>query len=189
MKTEYEVRVLDINKELLEKKLVALGAKKVAEFDYKRRVYDFNPRSDNKWIRLRTDGEKTTLTIKEVENKNIDGTKESEIMVSSFEETNIMLNKMGYFSHSYQESKRTRYLLDEVEIDFDTWPYIPTYMEVEGNSVKEVETTLERLDINKEEVTSLDVQTVFNKFYKIDVAKMPELKFGMELEEKYKIKD
>ena len=66
MHTEFEARVLDINKELVIKKLEELGAKKVAEFDYKRRVYNFNPPTDHKWIRLRTDGRKTTLTIKKI---------------------------------------------------------------------------------------------------------------------------
>ena len=64
MAVEYEARVLEIDKEKLEKKLIALGAKKVADFDYKRKVYNFKPASRNKWIRLRTDGKKSTLTIK-----------------------------------------------------------------------------------------------------------------------------
>ena len=64
MHTEYEVRVLDIDKEKIIKKLESLGAEKIADFDYRRRVYNFHPAVDNKWMRLRTDGKKTTLTIK-----------------------------------------------------------------------------------------------------------------------------
>ena len=58
MHTEYEVRVLDINKEEIIKKIESLGGKKVADFDYKRRIYNFTPAVDYKWIRLRTDGNK-----------------------------------------------------------------------------------------------------------------------------------
>jgi hypothetical protein len=54
MHTEYEVRVLDIDTEKIILKLEALGAEKIAEFDYKRRVYNFHPAVDHKWIRLRT---------------------------------------------------------------------------------------------------------------------------------------
>lgn len=79
MHTEYEVRVLEIDKEKLITRLENLGAKKVADFEYKRRVYNFNPPTDKKWIRLRTDGRKTTLTIKEIKSLEIDGTKEIEI--------------------------------------------------------------------------------------------------------------
>ena len=108
--------------------------------------------------------------------------------VSSFEETNKMLNELGYASHTYQENKRTRYILDNVEIDIDTWPYIPTYVEIEGKSVDEVENTISKLNLDKAKQTSIDVQSVFKEFYNIDIAKMPVVKFGEELDEKYIIK-
>jgi hypothetical protein len=48
-----------------------------------------------KRIRLRTDGIKTTLTVKHIINsKAIDGTKEREIIVDSFDTTNNLLNQM-----------------------------------------------------------------------------------------------
>lgn len=184
---EYEARVLEINKEELEKKLNDLGAKKVADFNYRRRVYNFSPATDGKWIRLRTYGSKTTLTIKEIKNNKIDGTEETEIEVSNFEDTNTILNKLGYVSHTYQENKRTRYLLDGVEIDIDTWPYIPTYVEIEGKSTEDVENMIKRLNLNDYKVTSIDVQDVFRKFYKIDISKKEEVKFGEKLDKKYYI--
>lgn len=187
MHIEHEARILEIDKEKLENKLQELGAKKVADFNYKRRVYDFSPKTNNKWIRLRTDGQNTTLTIKEYVENSIDGTKEMEIKVSDFEETNKMLNELGYTAHTYQENMRTRYLLNDVEIDIDTWPYIPTYVEIEGKDAKEVENTVNLLGLDKSKLTTLDVQSVFKKFYKIDVKEMPILKFGEKLDEKYKI--
>ena len=187
MHIEYEARVLEVDKEKLENKLVSLGAKKVADFNYKRRVYDFNPKNNHKWIRLRTDGTNTTLTIKEYVDNSIDGTKEMEIKVSDFEETNNMLNELGYNAHTYQESMRTRYLLNGVEIDIDTWPYIPTYVEIEGKDSNEVEKMVDLLELNKDKLTTLDVQSVFKEFYKIDVKNMPILKFGEKLDKKFKI--
>lgn len=48
-----------------------------------RMVYDLKQKQENKWIRSRTNGKTTTtLTIKNLEAKNIDGTKELEIEVS-----------------------------------------------------------------------------------------------------------
>lgn len=186
---EYEARVLDIEKEKLEKKLEFLGAEKIADFNYKRRVYNFNPASDNKWIRLRTDGKNTTLTIKEIKNEAIDGTEETEIQVSDFEQTDAILNKLGYKAHTYQENKRTRYVLDGVEIDIDTWPYIPTYVEIEGKSTEDVKNMINKLELNNKEITSIDVQGVFKKFYKIDIAKKKEVKFGEVLDRKYYIEE
>lgn len=187
MHTEFEARVLDINKELVIEKLEKLGAKKIAEFDYKRRVYNFNPPTDHKWIRLRTDGNKTTLTIKKIENLSIDGTKEMEIEVSNFEETNRMLEELGYKAHTYQENKRIRYMLDDVELDIDSWPYIPTYLEIEGKSEEAVKSMIKLLEVDKEKVTSLDVQGVFKEFYNIDIADVPVVKFNEPLDKKYYI--
>ena len=111
-----------------------------------------------------------------------------EIEVSSFEETDKILNELGYVSHTYQENKRTRYVLDGVEIDIDTWPYIPTYVEIEGKNAEEVESTINKLNLDKTKQTTIDVQGVFKEFYNIDIAKMPIVKFGEELEDKYLIK-
>ena len=62
MHTEYEVRVLEVNKEEIIKKLELLNAKKVGDWNQKRYVYDLKPANPGKWIRLRTNGIKTTLT-------------------------------------------------------------------------------------------------------------------------------
>ncbi|MBQ7409795.1 MAG: CYTH domain-containing protein [Clostridia bacterium] len=185
MHTEFEVRILDVDKEKIIKKLEELNAQKIAEFDYKRRVYNFNPPTDHKWIRLRTDGKKTTLTIKKIESFSIDGTKEMEIEVSDFEETNKMLEEMGYKAHTYQENKRIRYVLNDVELDIDSWPYIPTYLEIEGKSENAVKEMMELLNVDKEKATSLDVQGVFKEFYNIDIAEVPVVKFDEPLDKKY----
>ena len=182
MHTEYELRVLDIDTEKVIKKLEELGAEKIAEFNYKRRVYNFHPAVDHKWIRLRTDGKKTTLTIKKLESFEIDGTKELEIEVSDFEETNLVLNELGYTAHTYQENKRIRYMLNGVELDIDSWPYIPTYLEIEGKSEEAVKDMVKLLEVDENKITSIDVQGVFKTFYNIDIAEVPVVKFGEELD-------
>ena len=187
MHTEYEVRILDIDKEKIIQKLESLGAQKVGDFDYKRRVYNFHPAVDHKWIRLRTDGKKTTLTIKKLESMEIDGTKEMEIDVSDFEETDKILNELGYYSHTYQENKRTRYVLNGVELDIDTWPYIPTYLEIEGTSEVEVRKMIDLLEVDSSKVTTIDVQGVFKEFYNINIAKVSVVKFDEPLDKKYYI--
>ena len=117
----------------------------------------------------------------------IDGTKEIEIEVSDFEETNRILNELGYESHTYQESKRTRYMLNGVELDIDSWPYIPSYLEIEGKNEQEVREMIKILDVDKEKVTSIDVQGVFKEFYNIDIADVPAVKFNETLDKKYYI--
>ena len=113
MSKEYEVTVLEVD-DSFESKLVGLGAKLVSDSMQRRYVYDVKPVNPNKWIRLRTNGKKTTLTVKEVKDKNeIGGTDEIEIVVDSFDGTNKLLESLGYISRNYQENYRKMYVLNE----------------------------------------------------------------------------
>ena len=106
MKTEYEVRVLEINKDEIIKKLERLGAEKKGEFEQKRYVYDLRPIENGKWIRLRTNGKVTTLAYKDIISNTIDGTREIEFVVDNFDEANEFLERIGFKSRNYQENKR-----------------------------------------------------------------------------------
>ena len=96
MHTEYEVRILEVNVRELKEKLEKMNATLLWDRIQKRYVYDFNPKEENKWIRLRTNGEKTTLTIKNLVTSKIDGTQELEIEVDNFERCNLLLKELGY---------------------------------------------------------------------------------------------
>lgn len=176
MDTEYEVRILEINKDEFIKKLEKLKATKVGEYFQRRYVYDFNPAIKGKWIRLRTDGVDTTLTIKNIVSPLIDGTKEIEIAVSNFDKCNYILEELGYKARSYQENKRIKYILDDVEIDIDTWPLIPTYVEIEGISEERVMECVSKLGYKAGDTTTLDVESIYNK-YGYDMKIMEKLEF------------
>ena len=177
MVTEIEERVLEIDKDKVIAKLEELGAKKIGDWHQKRYVYDFIPKRENEWIRLRTNGKETTLTYKNIESKDISGTKELEIVVSDFEETNQLLKIMGYTPRSFQENLRTRYYLDHIEIDIDTWPLIPTYLEIEGNSEEGVKRIEKLLELNESKVTTMNCQDIYLEEYGIDINQIEELKF------------
>lgn len=176
MHTEYEVRVLEIDVENLIKKLESLGAEKIGEWDQKRYAYDLKEDSKKKWIRLRTNGEETTLTYKEIINETIEGTKEIEFKVESFEIANEFLQKIGFNNGRYQENHRIRYMLNNVELDIDTWPKIPTYLEIEGKSEKEVYDMVKLLELENKKVVTIDVLEVY-KSYGHNINNIKTLKF------------
>ena len=62
-------------------------------------------------------------------------------------------------------------------VDIDSWPLIPTYLEIEGKDEKSVLDMIEKLELDKSKVTSLDVQSVYEKFYNIDISKIKDLRF------------
>ncbi len=105
--TEYECRVLNIDLEQFVSKLISLDAKNKGEKFQRRYVYDFHPIDENSWIRLRTNGDRATLAIKDINSRSsIGGTDELEIGVTDFESTNSVLERLGYNHRNYQENKR-----------------------------------------------------------------------------------
>ena len=152
MEKEIELRVYDIDKEELIKKIEKLNGKFINNYEQIRYVYDFNPVKENKWIRLRTDGFKTTLTIKEYTSSKIDGVKELEIEVSDMEKTNLILEELGYKKRSVQENKRTRYILNDVEIDNTIQQTM--VKNLESKSKEKIYDVLKLLDIDIKNTTT-----------------------------------
>ena len=178
MHIEYECTLLEVDEKKFIKKLEKLGAEKKGEYFQKRYVYDFNPVNPNKWIRLRTNGNKTTLAIKNiVDNTQIGGTQELEIKVDDFENTNLVLCELGYMHRNYQENKRITYELDGIEIDIDTWPLIPTYVELEGINEEEVKNIIKKLKLDEEKIVNCDVVSIYKDYYDIDILSIKELRF------------
>ena len=178
MHIEYECTLLEINESEFIKLREDNNAIKIGEYFQRRYVYDFNPVNPNKWIRLRTNGEKTTLTIKKIVDRNtVGGTEELEIEVSSFDDTNKMLEEFGYIARNYQENKRITYKLDDIEFDIDTWPMIPTYVEIEGKDSLSVEKIIDQLKLDKNKITNYDVTSIYNEIYGIDILKIKKLSF------------
>ena len=175
MHTEYEVRVLEIDRDEIVRKLESLGAEFQWDYVQKRYVYDFIPKVDSKWIRLRTNGEKTTLTIKNLVSSEIDGTQELEVEVDNFERCNLILKELGYEPKGYQENRRCQYILNGVELDIDSWPLIPTYLEIEGPSEDAVYNSFSALGFDKEIATTRDVEGIY-------------LDYGFNLDEIYDLK-
>lgn len=164
MHIEYEVRILDIDYNDVIKRLNKAGAKFEWDLLQKRYTYDFKPKDKNKWLRLRTNGKTTTLTIKKILQSSIDGTEETEIEVNDFDTCNKMLNELGYKPKAFQENRRIQYNLNGVEVDIDFWPKIPTYLEIEGKSEEEVYKIVELLGFKKEDTTALDVDKIYKQY-------------------------
>ena len=172
MHSEIECRLLEVDVADFIKKIKAHGATFVGDWVQTRFIYDFNPVKENSWIRLRTNGVETTLTIKEILNSQIDGTKELEIEVSDFNTTDELLNKLGYHARSKQENRRIRYMLDNVEIDIDFWPMITPYVEFEGKNEQDIKNLCKKLELDFNNLSTLDVDKLY-KYYGVDLKKFP----------------
>lgn len=177
MKKEIEVRLLNIDKQSWVDKLISNGFEFIGEYNQKRYIYDFNPINPNKWIRLRTNGEESTLTIKEIIDVNkADGVNEWEVKVNDFNEMASMMHELGFNYRNYQENVRMIFRKPGVEIVIDSWPLIPTYIEIETETNDLIESTLKELNIDEKDTTTLDVMSIY-KNYGVDIKSIKELKF------------
>lgn len=177
--TEYECKILNIDLDSFLSKLESLDAKDKGERLQRRFVYDFNPVDPDSWIRLRTNGDVTTLAIKSLKRTNSFGNvDELETKVGNFDTTNEILKKLGYQYRNYQENKRHSFKLGSVSIDIDSWPLIPTYVEIEGSSEREVLDTLKLLEVDQSQVITKDVESIYREIYGIDILKIRELTFN-----------
>ena len=139
-------------------------------------MYHFIPKQEEKWVRLRTDGNKTTLTIKEVVDHTITGTQEMEVEVSDFLLAHKMLLEFGLKQIAYQENKRVSYVYNGVDIEIDTWPKIPTYLEVEGPDEQSVLQTIKDLGFSQKQAISKPIKLIY-KDYGINLHDIDELRF------------
>lgn len=180
MKKEFETQILDIDVNQIIKKLRALGAKETSEYLQKRWVFDIAPctvKSTGEWIRLRQAGKnKPTITYKNKLGSNLSDTSEIEVEVADFNKTAEIFSKMPFKGQYYQETKRAKFELDDIEFTLDTWPMIPTFLEIEGKNEKNVKDGLEMLGLAGNDIGHAGMVAIYNK-YGIDIHKYKELKF------------
>lgn len=172
---EFETKVLDINVVVITKRLLGLGAKRQLEVLMKRWVFDIDPSKDE-WLRLRDDGQKTTLTYKCKSGFGIDQTEEIEVVVDDFQKTAVILSKLKFKGKYYQENKRTAFHLRDIEFTIDSWPKIPPYLEVESSSEEKVKKGLALIGLENKDAGNLTVKEVYSR-YKLDLHSFGELKF------------
>ena len=158
---EREAKFLNIDPVKMEKKLQEIGAKRVFEKLYKRQTFDypdFRLNSDGAWVRLRDEQDRITLTFKQRLGRKSDGgqhddegMQEIEFIVSGFEQAERFLLSIGLIKKGYQENKRIRYQLKNIEFDIDSWPHLEPYLEIEAPSWEEIDEAIKLLGLNPKE--------------------------------------
>ncbi len=176
MKIEYEVRFLEIDKDKILKRLKELGAKEIGNWLQVRKTYDLIQPQKNSWLRLRTNGKTTTLAVKEINSDKIDGTNETEVIVDDFNEMDKILTKIGLKARNYQENYRQQFQYKNSEIDIDSWPLIPTYLEIEGKNEEIIKEICSDLELDYKKSITMDVTDIYKKVYNIDILKIKTLK-------------
>ncbi len=193
---EIEAKFLEIDKAALIQKLKELGAEDLGENILHEKIfYD----AEGKWagegktfvrIRERTpssglrppspvqgEGE-ARLTYKNLEAATAMGTEEIEFGIDDAEKAQAFLEKLELRRHRVQEKKRRTFKFGEVTVDIDTWPRVPTYVELEGLSEAAIKEAGQKLGFDWSKAVFANSRMVLEQYYKIPVGKLRYFTFN-----------
>ncbi len=173
--TETEVRFLEIDKAALVSKLVALGAVDKGERMLEEViVYDkeLKWRDGKQLIRLRKDGDRTQLTYKLHDSLQKGESVEIETDVGDLDKAIELLEAIGFPAYRRQQKKRHTLTLNGVTFDMDTWPRLPTYVELEGESLDQLKKAAATVGLDWSKVVFKDARRVIEEDYGIPVGHM-----------------
>jgi len=184
MQTEIEAKWLDIDKGELRAKLKNIGAELVQpERMMVRSVYDFADKSleaKQGWVRVRDEADKVTLSYKQLNDCTLHGTKEVSVKVDDYQNTCSLLQSIGLQQKSFQETKRESWRFNEVEIEIDTWPWIPSFVEIEANNENDLREVAKKLELDYSEALHGSVETAYIAIYDVtedEINDWSEIKF------------
>ncbi len=167
---EIEVKVLDIDKKLIENRLTKLGAKKVFDGLVNSWMYDF---PDNKiknaknHLRIRQEGNHSFITFKSSISQ--DQAKIMEELELNIPDLNMMKNvfeKIGLEMKGEFQKQRISYELEGSKIELDKNPNIPWYMEIESKSIKHINSISEALGIESNQLKPWSTKQVYKHYKK-----------------------
>lgn len=180
MKHEYEATFLSVDVPGLQAKLTALGA--VRAFPRRlltRRIFENGALERGAWIRLRDEGERSTLTLKQVtDSTRIDGTTEIETEVTDLNAMAEILTRLGLAEVRYQEKYREEWRWGEVAFDFDTWPGLPTFVEIEGPDEASVRRAADAVGLDYSQARFGSVDEIYMSELGRDILLSPTLLFA-----------
>ncbi len=87
-----------------------------------------------------------------------------------------MLGKLGFTANSYQENQRISFTLDGAQLEIDTWPRIPSYLEIEASTKEDVIRLAELLGYAESDLTGENTIKIYTR-HGIDLKTIPELRF------------
>ena len=184
MNTEIEATFLEVEHSELRQKLEVVGAQLVqTETEMRRTIYDYPDLRLDKmaaWIRVRDEGGRITMGFKHRQAETLEGMKEIEFDVSSYDDAKQFMEAIGLTVKAEQESRRETWEHDGCEIMLDTWPWIPPYVEVEGPSEVKVRALSEELGLDWDQAVFDSADGIYQKYYDVtrtEISTIP-IKFG-----------
>lgn len=175
---EIEATFINIDKDQLRAQLKELSAKLLQpETLMRRTIFNIDDRS---FVRVRDEGNRITMSYKRLDKLSLSGMKEICLDVNDYDDAINFVKVCGLNPKAVQETLREEWELDGVELDIDTWPWLPTFVEIEGPSEAAVKSVAEKLGLEIADALYGSVDEVYKIYYDVtnqDINYCPEIKF------------
>jgi adenylate cyclase class 2 len=102
---------------------------------------------------------------------------EIEVEIDDFDAGKQIIEATGLQIVRRQQKRRHTYILGDVTLDFDTWPGLPTYLELEGPDENSLQKAASSLGLDWKDVVTLDARSIIEQIYGIPVRYMTEFVF------------
>lgn len=171
MKSEIEVKFINVDLEDIRARLKDVGASLEHPMRLMKRVVIEQPhhQKENSFVRIRDEGDKTTLTFKRRsvpdEETTIDSTYELETTVGDFDTTVQIFTEAGWDYETYQENKRETWQYEDTEIVIDLWPWLRPTIEIEADSEEKVRSMAKKLGFNWEDAVFGSIDVIYHREY------------------------
>jgi len=190
MQTELEAASLGIDLDALRQKLQDVGATQVHEARLMRRYnFDFPDGRLQKtggWVRIRDEGNKITMSYKQLNDRTLEGTKEVNLVIDSMDQAKAFLECLGLVAKSYQETRRESWKMDQAEIELDEWPWIRPFIEVEATDEATLKAVFAALDLSWDTAVFGSVEVAYLAEYDVSekiVDDLPVITFELPVPE------
>ncbi len=180
MQKEYEATFLEIDEAAVRSKLKAMGAQLKKPRQLMKRVIFDSPalNAQHSWVRLRDEGKAITLALKQItSDATISGTNELEFVVDDLKKADEFLARIGLTRKNYQENYREEWELNGIKYDIDTWPDIPTFLEIEGLDEATVRGAVKEIGFSYDDAWFGSIDIIYLKKYGRDILREPNLLF------------
>lgn len=172
---EIETKVLEVDKDKIADKLRSLGAKEIENI---RLIVDWYSlkevvkNEEHPWyfrVRYNSNGS-TEMTWKSlgVFQGNARHSKEINLKVDDFDKAKNLIESIGLVHYAHQEKDRHSFILNNWNFDIDTYPDMPTYLEIEGKSSDHIKEAIMLLGLENHTAISEGETKLIRDKYKLD---------------------
>jgi len=171
---EIETKILEVTIEDVIRKLVELGASKLQET---RLIVDwYRPKGTQEgqdlWflrIRSNSDGKHEVTWKAKSQTLGVSRKhKEINFFIEDPEKLSDLFEEIGLEKYAHQEKDRVSFSLNTYQFDIDTYPGMPTYMEIEGDSEENIKKAITLLGLENHKTWNQGERILIQDVYKLN---------------------